>query len=87
MHCTMRCIRSQLLENWGQSHITSTKPCHLAYLARIRLELDTRLVDGKPVRLSPGMAASVEIKTGTRRIIEYILTPLLKMTNEVGRER
>jgi hemolysin D len=59
----------------------------LVYLARIRLERNTMLVDGKIVRLSPGMAASVEIKAGTRRIIEYILSPLLKMTGEAGRER
>lgn len=59
----------------------------LAYLARIRLSDDTIDVDGKSVSLSPGMMASVEIKTGTRRIIEFVLSPLMKMGGEAGRER
>ena len=59
----------------------------LAYLARIRLTADTIDVDGKAVSLSPGMMASVEIKTGTRKIIEFVLSPLMRMGGEAGRER
>lgn len=59
----------------------------LTYLARIRLQNDTIDVDGKEVSLSPGMMASVEIKTGTRRIIEFVLSPLMRMGGEAGRER
>ena len=44
-------------------------------------------VDGKIVNLTPGMAATVEIKTGKRKLIEFVLSPLMKMTNEAGRER
>jgi hemolysin D len=43
--------------------------------------------DGKPVRLSPGMAVTAEIKTGTRRLIEFFLSPLLKSGQESLRER
>lgn len=44
-------------------------------------------VDGKAVKLSPGMAATVEIKTGKRKLIEFLLSPLMKITGEAGRER
>ncbi|MCU0942821.1 MAG: hypothetical protein MUE35_09770 [Hydrogenophaga sp.] len=44
-------------------------------------------VDGTEVRLSPGMAVTVEVKTGNRRVIEYFLAPLLQHTSESLRER
>ena len=46
-----------------------------------------REVDDKLVNLSPGIAVTVEIKTGTRRIISYLLSPLLRYKQEVLRER
>jgi hemolysin D len=33
-------------------------------------------VDGKAIRLSPGMNVTAEIKTGTRRVIDYLLSPV-----------
>jgi hemolysin D len=59
----------------------------LAYLARVSIDRATIDVQGKPVHLSPGMAVTVEIKTGQRRIIEYLLSPLLKSVKESLRER
>ncbi len=44
-------------------------------------------IDGKPVNLTPGMAVTVEIKTGSRRIINYLLSPLEKNRQESMRER
>jgi hemolysin D len=44
-------------------------------------------VDGARVRLSPGMAVTVEVKTGQRRVIEYFLAPLLQHSRESLRER
>ena len=44
-------------------------------------------VDGTPVSLSPGMAVSVEIKTGKRRVIDYLLGPLKQHGSEALRER
>ena len=44
-------------------------------------------VEDKLVNLSPGMAVTVEIKTGSRRVIEYLLSPLLRMKQESLRER
>jgi len=59
----------------------------LVYPTRISMDRSTIQVDGKQVHLSPGMAVTVEIKTGQRRIIEYLLSPLLKSMKESLRER
>jgi hemolysin D len=47
----------------------------------------TMLVEGKQIHLTPGMAVTVEIKTGQRRVIEFLLSPLLKSMKESLRER
>lgn len=44
-------------------------------------------VDGKPIKLSPGMNLTAEIKTGKRRVIEFLLSPVEKATSESLRER
>lgn len=59
----------------------------LVYPTRVSMDRGTIQVDGKQVHLSPGMAVTVEIKTGQRRIIEYLLSPLLKSMSESLRER
>jgi len=37
--------------------------------------------------LEPGMAVTAEIKTGQRRVISYLLSPLLRYRQEGLRER
>lgn len=59
----------------------------LIYSTRVKLAQDTLRVENKLVRLSPGMAVTVEVKTGTRRVIEYFLSPLIQATSESLRER
>jgi hemolysin D len=59
----------------------------LIYSTRVRLGRDTIRVENKTVRLTPGMAVTVEVKTGTRRVIEYFLSPLMQVTSESLRER
>lgn len=44
-------------------------------------------VDGKPIKLSPGMNLTAEIKTGKRRVIEFLLSPVQRATAESLRER
>ena len=44
-------------------------------------------VDGKTIRLSPGMNLTAEIKTGQRRVIEYLLSPIQRAGNESLMER
>jgi len=57
------------------------------YAARISLDQNEMEIDGRPVPLLPGMAVTVEIGTGSRRIISYLLSPLTQYRQEVLRER
>lgn len=59
----------------------------LIYSVRVVLVQSTINVDGRQLSLSPGMSGSVEIKTGTRRVIEYVLAPLLQHGRESLHER
>jgi hemolysin D len=44
-------------------------------------------IEDKMVNLAPGMAVTVEVKTGKRRLIEYLMSPLLRYRQESLRER
>jgi hemolysin D len=59
----------------------------LVYAARVSLDRTEMEIEGRSVELSPGMAVTVEIKTGSRRIISYLLSPLIRYNQEVLRER
>ena len=59
----------------------------LVYTARIKLHTTQMQINDKIVNLTPGMSVAVEIKTGTRRLIEYFLAPLLRYKQESIRER
>jgi hemolysin D len=59
----------------------------LVFSVRVRLNKNTIWIDGNYVKLSPGMAVTVEIKTMQRRVIEYFLDPLMKHSAESLRER
>ncbi len=59
----------------------------LIYSTRARLQRATMQVEDKSVNLSAGMAVSVEIKTGKRRVIEYFLSPMLQYGSESLRVR
>jgi hemolysin D len=52
-----------------------------------RLDSDVINVDGTLQQLSPGMAATVEIKTGKRRILEYLFSPIAEISSEAMHER
>ncbi len=59
----------------------------LVYNARVALAETAMRVGDKIVALTPGMATTVEIKTGTRHAIEFLLSPLLRYRQESWRER
>jgi len=44
-------------------------------------------VDGKRIRISPGMNVTAEIKTGSRRVIDYLLDPIERAGRESLAER
>jgi len=60
---------------------------NLFYPALFEPETTHMWADGAMVPLAAGMAVTVEIKTGKRRIIEYLFSPLLEVTNEAMKER
>jgi hemolysin D len=68
---------------------TSSEPKgqELVYAARVSLDRMQMQVEGRLVDLAPGMAVTVEIKTGSRRVIEYLLSPLLRYKQASFRER
>ena len=57
------------------------------YPAILTLEKKDMLIDGKQIPISPGMNITAEIKTGKRRIIEFLLSPVQRMGSESLRER
>ncbi|MGI9360182.1 MAG: HlyD family type I secretion periplasmic adaptor subunit [Parasphingorhabdus sp.] len=59
----------------------------LIYDARIKLNKRFLMVNGQRQEIGPGLAVQAEIKTGERRIIEYLLSPIAKTIDEAGRER
>jgi hemolysin D len=71
----------------AENNTSEPKGQELSYAARVSLDRAQMQVDDKLVNLSPGMAVTVEIKTGTRRIISYLLSPVMRYKQEVLRER
>jgi hemolysin D len=59
----------------------------LAYALRIGLRRTTLATEAGTAALAPGMAVSAEILTGQRRLVEVLLSPLLRVTRESLRER
>lgn len=59
----------------------------LVYAARIRLLAKTIKVQNTEHKLGPGLAVQAEIRTGQRKIIQYLLSPIAQSLDEAGRER
>ena len=74
----------------AQAHQEETKkelPKGPVYAIKVVLDKSAMTIDGRQVALSPGMSVSIEIKTGSRRIIEYFLSPLMKHAHESFNQR
>jgi len=71
----------------AQNETSEPKGQELNYSARISLDRTQMQIEGKSVSLAPGMAVTVEIKTGARTILDYLLSPLLRYRQEILRER
>lgn len=59
----------------------------LVFNARLTLADNKIKADGQIIQLKPGMSVTAEIKTGKRRVIEYLLSPVMKYLNESMHER
>ncbi|UPJ66893.1 HlyD family type I secretion periplasmic adaptor subunit [Bradyrhizobium sp. 191] len=68
---------------------TSSEPIgqELVYAARVSLDRSYMNIENKRVSLSPGMAATIEIKSGSRSVISYLLSPIMRYKQESLRER
>jgi hemolysin D len=78
-----KCFRSLGTQN----ETSEPKSQELNYSARISLDRAKMQIDDRVVNLSPGMAVTVEIKTGSRTVLSYLLSPLLRYRQEALRER
>jgi hemolysin D len=70
-----------------QNETSEPKGQELNYSARISLDRSKMRIDDRMVNLSPGMAVTVEIKTGSRTILSYLLSPLLRYQQDSLHER
>lgn len=63
------------------------KDLGLVYMVTVSLDRSHIDADGRRYALAPGLAATVDVKTGTRRIISYLISPLQTSISQAGRER
>jgi hemolysin D len=70
-----------------QNETSEPKGQELNYIARIALDRTQMQIDDRIVKLSPGMAVTAEIKTGSRNILSYLPSPLRRYRQEALRER
>jgi len=59
----------------------------LLYSVIVALERSSIMVKGQDMPLGAGMSVKVDIKTGSRRVIDYIMSPLLQHARESLNER
>ena len=71
----------------AETSTSEPKGQELVYAARISLDRSQMQIDNNLVNLSPGMAVTVEIKTGSRTVISYLLSPILRYKHESLHER
>ncbi|TXR49455.1 HlyD family type I secretion periplasmic adaptor subunit [Phyllobacterium endophyticum] len=60
---------------------------NLVFPVTIKPATTTIEVDGRKMLLSPGMSVTVEVKTGKRRILEYLFSPLAEISSQAMQER
>ena len=76
------CIRDSSTPAAGAQRVQN-----LFFPVTLTLEKRTISTDGEEIPISNGMAVTVEIKTGSRTIISYLLSPLRKYRQDSLRER
>ena len=60
---------------------------NLVFPVTLSMDRATMRSEGTEVPLLPGMAVTVEIKTGTRRILSYLFSPIVQVATTALRER
>jgi adhesin transport system membrane fusion protein len=75
------------LEQIGADTITDEDKKTTYYLIRLRTDRSHLGSDAKPLLIIPGMVATVDIMTGEKTIMSYLLKPIMKARSEALRER
>ena len=65
----------------------NAQPSDTAYVARLSVAENTVETEQGSLPLEPGMTVTAEIKTGQRRVIEYLLSPFARYAHEALRDR
>ena len=63
------------------------QPESFVFPVAVALDESVMKINGSIVPMTPGMTVSIEIKTDSRRVIDYLLSPLTKIASEAARER
>ncbi|TKV80751.1 HlyD family type I secretion periplasmic adaptor subunit [Bradyrhizobium elkanii] len=58
-----------------------------AYIAHVSIDRTKMIIDDKEISLSPGMAVTVQIRTGARSVMSYLLSPIMRYRQDALRER
>jgi hemolysin D len=80
-------FREGLNPSYALSESNEPAGQELLYSERVAIDATQMQVEDRMVNLAPGMAVTVEIKAATRRIIEYLMSPLLRYRHDSLRER
>jgi hemolysin D len=59
----------------------------LAYRALVELKSELRAIEGRRLDLVAGMLVDAEVNLGRRTVLEYLVSPLQKVSAEAARER
>jgi hemolysin D len=71
----------------AESTSSEPKGQDLSFSARVSLDRSQMQIDDRLINLTPGMAVTVEVKTGSRSLLGYLLSPLMKYGHDSLRER
>jgi adhesin transport system membrane fusion protein len=78
------------LEQIGADTLTPDKPGERAesyYLVQVRTSGNTPNGAAKPMSIMPGMVATVDIRTGRKSVLHYLLKPIVRAKDAMLRER
>ncbi len=74
------------LEHIGADSVTSDKG-ETYYIIRVRTDANVLHYRGRELPIIPGMVADVEIKTGQKTVLQYMIKPITRMHQQALRER
>ena len=57
------------------------------YPITVELKKDEMKIDNKIIKIIPGMTCTVDIKIGKRKLIDYIISPMIRYKDEALREK